>query len=118
MKTNTIAPDYKGYRFPPKLSVTLSGCIFASRSVTERLALLTIARSCDQSPPPPALRRTALHPLTCSGLRPCDVYNRCASWEEALEPHGWKLLCTREKKGQTTRRVKTEETNRMCVRKY
>ena len=63
----------------------------------ERQLLFAVARSFDQTTPSLVLNVEQRHTRTAlvQGERPGDRYNRRASWEEVLEPHGWKRLSTR-----------------------
>ncbi len=95
-----VAPSAGGVHPSGKPYVLLAGGITTIVTITpeERLALFAVARSFDQSP--------SGHPLGCaqshtsvsrmSGHRPGDHYNRHASWAKVLEPHGWRVLYTRD----------------------
>lgn len=72
------------------------GGVSSIRTITahQRSLLLAVAREFDRMPPvdlssiPP---RKPL-PLESDGLRPGDLFNQQASWEEVLIPHGWQLV--------------------------
>jgi len=95
-----VAPSGGGVHPSGKPYVLLAGGITTIATIPpeERLALFAVARSFDQSP--------SGHPLGCaqphtsvsrmSGQRPGDHYNRHASWATVLEPHGWRVLSTRD----------------------
>ena len=96
-----VHPSGKPYRL-------LHGSIAEVTVITpaERSQLLTFARTFDETPAPlhedrpdysPATRRD---PLT---LRPGDLFNQLASWDEILSPHGWTLAHTIDGSGQWRR---------------
>ena len=95
-----VAPSRGGVHPSGKPYVLLSGWISTIATITaeERRALFAVARSLDQTPPsyaPGFAQQQAKMPLA-RGQRPGDRYNRRASWAEVLEPHGWRVLYTRD----------------------
>lgn len=94
-----VAPSCGGVHPSGNPYVLLAGGVAAIQTITsaERQALFAAARACDQMPLPE--RHLSIHPVPhppASGLRPGDSFNERATWEEVLEPHGWKLLFTRD----------------------
>lgn len=97
-----VAPSGGGVHPSGKPYVLLAGSVTTIQTIssTERQALFATARSCDQMPLPEP--HTSVHPVPHpppSGLRPGDAFNQHATWEQVLEPHGWKLLWTRDEEG-------------------
>lgn len=60
----------------------------------QRAALHTVALGFDQAPAIGHVRASALaaSPAAVTGDRPGDDFNRRASWEQILEPHGWRCM--------------------------
>jgi Bifunctional DNA primase/polymerase, N-terminal len=95
-----VAPS--GGRVHPsgKPYVLLAGGITTIPTLTaeERRLPFSVARSFDQTTPGHVLSdvRQQVRTALAQGERPGDRYNRRASWAEVLEPHGWRMLSTRD----------------------
>jgi putative DNA primase/helicase len=59
-------------------------------SVDERELLLGVARLLDEMPVPPPQETPKRSPTTTAGERVGDAYEAQATWDEILEPHGWR----------------------------
>jgi putative DNA primase/helicase len=97
-----VAPSCGGVHPSGKPYVLLHGGVSTIQTITttERQALFSIARTLNTTPPPAS--STQKHPFPhrpVSGLRPGDAYNQRETWEEILEPHGWKRLYMRDEEG-------------------
>jgi putative DNA primase/helicase len=72
-------------------------------SAQERSLMFAAARTfnCNSKQPTerPNRRATPIRPNVSDGKRPGDVFNRSATWEQILEPHGWTIASYR---GETT----------------
>jgi putative DNA primase/helicase len=97
-----VAPSSGGVHPSGKPYVLLQGGMTTIQMITdvERQMLFSIARTFDQAPLPKLYtpKRSVPHSRV-SGLRPGDYYNVRATWEEVLEPYGWKCLSTRDGEG-------------------
>lgn len=103
-----VAPSAGGVHPSGKPYVLLQGGItsIATVSPQERQTLFTVARTFDTTPvkesrPSPFSSvpgRNTRQPFN-TGTRPGDRYNQRVTWEEVLEPHGWKLLWTAQGTG-------------------
>ena len=95
-----VAPSGGGVHPSGKPYVLLAGGISSIAMLTaeERQLLLSVARSFDQTTSGLVFSVEQQHARTASvqGERPGDRYNRRASWAEVLEPHGWRILSTRD----------------------
>ena len=94
-----VAPSGGGVHPSGKPYVLLAGGVSTIVTLTaeERHLLFAVARSFDQTISGHVFSVEQRHARTVpvQGERPGDRYNRCASWAEVLEPHGWKRLSTR-----------------------
>jgi hypothetical protein len=75
----------------------LRGGVGWIRTITpeQRVQLLSAARSFNEvSPPEPRVILVKRPGPADPGLRPGDLYNQYATWEEILIPHGWELVRT------------------------
>lgn len=73
-------------------------------SAEEREALLDLARSFDEMPPPEPQDGQQSPARTPGEQRPGDDFNQRASWPEILTPHGWTQLFTATDGNQHWRR--------------
>jgi hypothetical protein len=74
----------------------------------ERSLLFSLARTFDQVATPAPLSPSSASPAKAFGsancsARPGDRFNRLASWEEVLSPHGWELVRIVGEEGQWRR---------------
>lgn len=105
----TVHPSGKPYRL-------LQGGLLSITTITpeERLLLLASLRTLDEipseptrpqfsSPFPTRQREPGAPPHTSkqspTGMRPGDCFNQRATWEEVLQPYGWRLLYTSQDVG-------------------
>ncbi len=95
-----VAPSGGGVHPSSKPYMLLAGGIttIATLTAEEHQILFSVARSFDQTTPGHVLSDVQQHARTAlaQGQRPGDRYNRRASWVEVLEPHGWRILYTRD----------------------
>lgn len=105
----SVHPSGRPYRL-------LSGGIPHIATITpeERMLLLTLARSFDETPvkireehASYAVAPGVPHAAEGQGTRPGDLFNQLASWEEILDPHGWRLVRRVNGVGQWRRPGKT-----------
>jgi hypothetical protein len=96
-----VAPSRGGVHPSGKSYVLLRGSVSSIRTITahQRRLLLAAARKFDEMPPDDyhsLSPRKYVEPI--DGLRPGDLFNQQASWEEVLIPHGWQLvrMCNEE----------------------
>ena len=84
----TVHPSGKPY-------MLLRGSVSSIRTITtyQRSLLFATAQEFDEMPPATIPPRKLLRPsLDSNGLRPGDLFNQRALWEEILVPHGWQLV--------------------------
>jgi Bifunctional DNA primase/polymerase, N-terminal len=97
-----VAPSRGQVHPSGKPYMLLRGGVTSIRTITahQRSLLLAVARSFDTMPPvdlssiPP--RKPLLLRSGVDELRPGDLFNQQASWEEVLIPHGWQLARTND----------------------
>ncbi|HEY7418667.1 MAG TPA: bifunctional DNA primase/polymerase [Ktedonobacteraceae bacterium] len=93
-----VAPSRGGVHPSGKSYVLLSGGVSSIRTITahQRRLLFALARKFDEMPPPEsssfAARKSAQFEGGADDLRPGDLFNQQASWEEVLGPHGWQFV--------------------------
>jgi Bifunctional DNA primase/polymerase, N-terminal len=91
-----VAPSRGAVHPSGKPYLLQRGGVSSIRAITahQRELLFAVARTFDTMPPvdlssiPPRKPRR----LQSDGLRPGDLFNQQASWEEVLLPHGWQLV--------------------------
>ena len=104
-----VAPSHGTVHPSGKPYLLLRGGVSSIRTITahQRALLFSVARAFDELPPanPCVLpSRKVAGPLTGGDdLRPGDLFNRAASWEEILIPHGWELVRWVADKGEWRR---------------
>jgi len=121
-----VAPSCGGVHPSGRPYQLLQGGATSIQLVTlpERQKLLESARSLDELPPP-----EVWHPRPFSvthqqdrngemGERPGDIFNRRASWDDVLAPHGWKLLGTNEEGASYWQRPGKEGTGTSATTNY
>lgn len=114
-----VAPSGDGVHPSGKPYRLLQGGTATIQMITasERQSLLDAARALDELPPQEfrdggvRQRERSYRRLDgIKGLRPGDLYNRYASWEEVLVPHGWRLLYMQGDEGYWTKNVHVHAT--------
>lgn len=93
------------------------GGVSSIQTITDeqRQQLFTAARQFDESleraaPSIARAKTPSVLPHHRNGNRPGDVFNREASWEEVLTPHGWQLLSEQDGVGYWTKHQHTHAT--------
>lgn len=103
-----VAPSAGGVHPSGKPYVLVQGGItsIATVSSEERQRLFTVARTLDtpagkepRHPRGSSFSATSPRQSFSMGSRPGDRYNQRVTWQEVLEPHGWKLLWTAQGTG-------------------
>jgi hypothetical protein len=93
-----VAPSRGMVHPSSKPYVLLRGGVSSIRTITahQRRLLFALAHEFDEmSPPEPSpipARKSSLFGGSFDDFRPGDLFNRQASWEEVLVPHGWQLV--------------------------
>lgn len=98
-----IAPSRGSVHPSGKPYQLLQGDLASIATITpqERLRLLASLRALDEIPLPSPFPRRQREPFLPNkhfptGMRPGDYFNQRATWEEVLQPSGWKLLYTQD----------------------
>jgi putative DNA primase/helicase len=115
-----VAPSGEGVHPSGKSYRLLQGGAATIQMITapERQALLKAACALDELSPQIRDRdggvrqkeRSERRREDLKGLRPGDFYNRYASWEEVLAPHGWRLLYMQGDEGYWTKNAHVHAT--------
>ncbi len=90
-----VAPSHGGVHPSGKRYILLSGGVSSIRTITahQRERLFAVARAFNEMPAADSPVTLPRKPLRVEdGQRPGDLFNRLASWEEVLLPHGWELV--------------------------
>ncbi len=109
----TVHPSGRSYRVVQGSVTTI-----VTLTVPERSRVLAVARSFDtcserateQAPRLLSKRAVFSTSADAQGERPGDIFNREATWQEVLEPHGWRLLQERDEEGYWTKNCHTHAT--------
>lgn len=95
-----VAPSRGGVHPSGKPYRVVRGGVSSIRTITaqQRDSLFSVARMFDEVPPasshPVSLPRLVSPFQEGNELRPGDLFNQTASWEDILIPHGWQLVRT------------------------
>ena len=91
-----IAPSCGRVHPSGKPYLLLQGGVSSICTITAdlRALLFSVAREFDEIPAvhPPAARKPSRSGASSDSLRPGDLFNQQASWEEVLSPHDWQLV--------------------------
>ena len=109
-----VAPSRGQVHPSGKPYILQRGGVSSIRTITahQRSLLFAVAREFNEMPPvdlssiPP--RKSQRLENGVAGLRPGDLFNQQASWEEVLIPHGWQLVRISNGKGYWRRPGKTD----------